>query len=148
MQPGMQTAVQGAAQLSEDEHVSPTTTDHTMRHMPAPKTPRDCKTGCKRCNLCHHELELTLFGVLPTGGYRAYCVTCHPIVSCGSKKGIRVQDLRAAYHDGSLDKLLKEGVPTALNGAPDAHMLQGYDTADSREHPEPESSEWSEGNFE
>ena len=61
-------------------------------------------------------------------------------------------DLRAAYRAGSLDKVLKDAVPIHRGAAAGDDLLhhnrtQG-DYSDSMELQEPESDEWSEGNFE
>ena len=90
--------------------------------------------------------------MLSTGSLRAYCVECHPLVSCGSKKALKVPDLRAAYQHGTLDRLLKGSATRAMKGCGgDAllkrNIMHGHDS-DSLEVQEPESDEWSEGNFE
>lgn len=138
----------GGAQTVQVAAAAITNSHHTTRHLPPARSKRDCKIGCKCCNLCHKELDLSYFGVLASGSHRAYCVDCHPIVSSGSKKGLRVQDLRAAYHDGTLDTMLIAKAPSAVqhDGTKEPALHHAYECvheydSDSREHQEQYSSE-------
>jgi hypothetical protein len=75
--------------------------------------------GCKVCAACNERKHISNFNTAPdvsrNGHYRlgkarvgSYCQSCQPLVQQCKAKGIRLDRLKAALQDGSMQDLIAE----------------------------------------
>lgn len=60
----------------------------------------------KNCNLCSKEKPVENFRIVSGGRIGAYCVDCDRLIGRGRRRGLSIDDIRAAQADNTLDSLL------------------------------------------